>query len=250
MLSDEELLIKACTVVSGYVQPMSIPTSEQEAAQFLDSLDAETESLLLDWCEDVLDTHESGTSLRDNGGELLNVPLAIRDWFDWDAQARLIEPMLDANEEARKKLDSELEELFVAMTDAKSEREKCELAAKNAMKAHELAQEAFTEKYQQLRELRRTGSPQNSSADPIAAQPIAVLSIQQLNKITNGRSNGAGIARGTVALLTDSGIATIGDLEAHMRQHSERWASQIKGIGPGKADRISDALQILRTRFA
>ena len=63
MLSYEELLIKACTVVAGYVQPVSIPTSEHEAAQFLDSLDAVTEGLLLDWCDDVLDTHESGSSL-------------------------------------------------------------------------------------------------------------------------------------------------------------------------------------------
>ena len=97
-LSDAEVLIKACTIVAGYVEPKAgaIPTTD-EVTKFishLDSTDQDALNSLLDWCDDVIDTHESGASLRANGGELLNVPACIRDWFDWDAEARAIEKTL------------------------------------------------------------------------------------------------------------------------------------------------------------
>lgn len=87
------------------------------------------------------------------------------------------------------------------------------------------------------------------AADPIAGESVAVLVADQLSQRTNGKSDGAGIPQGTVDLLVDASLGTIGLLEEHMRRRGEYWARDIKGVGPGKAEKITAALGVLRQCF-
>lgn len=87
------------------------------------------------------------------------------------------------------------------------------------------------------------------AADPIAGESVAVLVADQLSQRTNGKSDGVGIPQGTVDLLVDASLGTIGLLEEHMRKRGDFWAKDVKGIGPGKADKITAALGVLRACF-
>lgn len=84
------------------------------------------------------------------------------------------------------------------------------------------------------------------AADPIAGESVAVLVADQLSQKTNGKSDGVGIPQGTVDLLVDASLGTIGLLEEHMRKRGEYWAKDVKGVGPGKAEKIVAALGKLR----
>lgn len=275
-------LEKAMSIVANY-----IPQKQHDGANDWQPSDLEHEAAL-EWAEDVVSTHEAGGDLRANGGTLLNVPEQLREYFDWEAAevAALNDKLPTLNDdstgdnlspkkprnraEALRWLLDRIPSAVSALDVAErlvAEREAALKSAKKILDAEQENLHALNREYvrvldggdyQQLlpfedepqaEQVATQPSPSPVAADPIAGEPVAVLVADQLSVKTNGKSDGVGIPQGTVDLLVDASLGTIGLLEEHMRKHGEFWAKGLKGIGPGKADKITAALGVLRQCF-